>query len=138
MTIYQTDFAEWATKQADLLRNEEYAGLDVANIIEELESLSARDKRELLSRLTTIMEHMLKIQCEPESRAVNKWQRTIRVQRDDLGIMLDENATLAANVETYLARAYSSAKERAVLGTKCALDDFAQVCPWTAGEVLGK
>jgi len=135
-TLYDTDFAEWATQQANRLRNGDYADLDVANIAEEIESLGKAQKRELASRLATILEHLLKLHCDLESPAANKWRRTILIQRNYLSIMLEDNATLAANVGDYLPKAYRNAVEQVALITKCQVDDFAQVCPWTVSEVL--
>ncbi len=78
---YRTDFYIWTQQQADLLRNEAYAELDLPNLIEEIESLGISRRSVLKSRLRTILEHMLKLTCEPESRAANKWRRGLPSSR---------------------------------------------------------
>ena len=49
MTSYETDFHQWIDEQAALLRTGQYGRLDVPHLIEELESMSARERRELIN-----------------------------------------------------------------------------------------
>jgi hypothetical protein len=51
-TGYDTDFALWVEDQVAALRAGRFGDLDVTNLVEELESLSKRDRNEVLSRLT--------------------------------------------------------------------------------------
>jgi len=135
-TTYRTDFYVWTQRQADLLRNEDYADLDLPNLIEEIEALGASERRELKSRLTTILEHMLKLTCEPESRACRKWRRTILTQRITLAEFLRENYTLRSTVADFIPDAYRDARKLAVAGTKCEITAFPTECPWLAAQIL--
>lgn len=49
--LYEKDFALWLEKQAIALKNRDINSLDWNHLIEELESLGNRDKREI-NRLT--------------------------------------------------------------------------------------
>ena len=53
--LYETDFALWLEKQVIALKNRDVNSLDWDNLIEEIESLGNRDKREInsLSRSQT-------------------------------------------------------------------------------------
>ena len=45
--------------------------LDIPNLIEEIESMGRSEKRELRSRLTVLLMHLLKWDYQPERRAGN-------------------------------------------------------------------
>lgn len=70
----------WLQQQAEFLRQGRFAELDVEHLSEELESMGASDKRELASRLTVLLTHLLKWQCQAERRGVS-WRLTIAEQR---------------------------------------------------------
>jgi len=53
--LYETDFHLWLEKTVQLLKEQEFHHLDLGHLIEELEGLGKRDKRELQSRLTTLL-----------------------------------------------------------------------------------
>jgi len=47
---YEQDFHQWALQQAELLHKAAFEKLDVTHLIEELQAMSARERRELISR----------------------------------------------------------------------------------------
>ena len=134
--LYETDFSQWAVAQADILRDGDLADLDLDNLIEEIEDMAGRHRDELHSRFRQIMEHLLKMQCEPESLAVNGWRREIQAYRLDLRHMLKRNASLRATAGDYVAEAYEDARLLAAAGSACAVEDFPEFCPWTADQLL--
>ncbi|MDQ3250508.1 MAG: DUF29 domain-containing protein [Chloroflexota bacterium] len=135
-TIYRTDFYQWTVAQADHLRNEEYAELDVPNLIDEIEAMAAKERRELTIRLARIMEHLLKLTCEPRSKAVRGWQQSIEDQRLELEVLLAENATLRMRVDDFIPNAYKIALRLANGKMKCKVEDFPSACAWTAAQML--
>ena len=62
---YEQDFYGWTQEQARLLREGRFAELDVANVIEEIETLGRSERRELVSRLRVLLLHLLKWQHQP-------------------------------------------------------------------------
>ena len=134
--LYETDFSKWAVAQADILRDGDLADLDLDNLIEEIEDMAGRHRDELHSRFRQIMEHLLKMQCEPESLAVNGWRREIQAYRLDLRHMLKRNASLRATAGDYVAEAYEAARILASTGSKCSVEDFPEICPWTSDQLL--
>lgn len=134
--LYETDFSQWAVAQADHLRNEEYAELDLLNLIEEIEDMAARHRAELHNRLVRIIAHLLKMACEPNSRAMRSWKEEVLAYRDDLNHMLESNATLRKTADTYIADAYQPARRQAAAGTACSVEDFPTECPWTIQQLL--
>ncbi len=134
--LYDTDFTQWVVAQADLLRNEDYADLDLKNLIEEVEDMAARHRSELHNRFVRIIEHLLKLECEPHSPAVNLWKREIQTYRTDLQHMLKSNATLRSQADSYVEDAYQAARIIAATGADCSVDDFPAYCQWTSEQLL--
>ncbi len=58
--LYDRDFFAWANEQAALLREGKLEEADLESIAEEIESMGKTEKRELISRLTVLLLHLLK------------------------------------------------------------------------------
>jgi hypothetical protein len=92
-TGYDTDFALWVEDQVAALRAGCLGDLDVTNLVEELESLTKRDRNEVLSRLTVVAVHFLKLTYQPE-KASRSWRNTIRVQSREIRKVLADSPSL--------------------------------------------
>ena len=79
-TLYDRDFYAWSREQAELLRAGELGRADLEHIAEEIESMGKTEKRELVSRLTVLLLHLLKWRFQPELRSAN-WRLTVEEQR---------------------------------------------------------
>jgi hypothetical protein len=134
---YDEDFYAWTVEQARLLRAGEVSALDTENLAEEIESMGRRDKREINSRLTVLLHHLLKWQFQPEKRSPS-WSGTIREQRRQIEKLLRESPSLRSTVPEMLAEAYSDAREDAAEETGLGQDVFPVHCPFTAEEVLAR
>ena len=133
--LYDTDFYKWTVSQADLLRNEDYAELDLENLIEEIESMGKRDKRELASRLTVLLMHLLKLHYQPERRG-NSWLRTTRTQRQKIDLVLKDSPSLRREIPALIEYVYPQARKNATTETELLLATFPIDCPWTAEQIL--
>ena len=60
MISYDNDFYSWTQERAELLKNGRFSELDIDNLIEEVEPMGRSEKRELESRLTILLLHLLK------------------------------------------------------------------------------
>ena len=60
--LYEIDDHLWLEETIKLLRENRLNGLDIENLIEELESLSRRDKAKVKSLLEQIIIHVLLLQ----------------------------------------------------------------------------
>jgi hypothetical protein len=129
-SLYEADFYAWATQQASLLRAGDLSALDIANIAEEIESMGKSERRELISRLTILLQHLLKWQFQPGLRG-NSWRYTIKVQRRDLTRHLADNPSLTAQLPAVLADAYASAVLLAAGETGLPDTAFPPECPWS-------
>jgi hypothetical protein len=59
-TLYEQDFALWIEETIKQLKSGNFREVDLDNLIEEVESLGKRDKREVKSRLITLFAYLLK------------------------------------------------------------------------------
>lgn len=72
---YDRDFYQWTRDQADLLRSGRLAALDVEHLVEELEGMGARERRELTNRLKVLIAHLLRWHCQTQLRS-RSWDAT--------------------------------------------------------------
>ncbi len=118
-SLYDTDFYAWTQSQAERLRSlqAERANidLDLEHIAEEIESVGRSDRREVASRLTTILLHMLKISYSPAYEPLNGWRGTVRTQRNDLLAVLKQSPSLWSVIREEFASCYAAAAEEARL-----------------------
>ena len=91
--LYDRDFFAWSREQADLLRAGKLAEADIEHIAEEIDSMGRTEKRELISRLSVLLLHLLKWRYQPEKRGPS-WEASIRVQRNRIADHLDDNPSL--------------------------------------------
>lgn len=132
---YDRDFYQWTRDQADLLRGGRLTALDVEHLAEELESMGARERRELTNRLKVLIAHLLKWQCQPELRS-RSWDATIREQRLSLQDLLDDNPSLRPLLDDQLNRAYRLGRLLAVRETNLEESNFPPECPYSVAQVL--
>ncbi len=93
-TLYDTDLNLWLETVISQLRSGDLANVDIENLIEELEGLAGRDKREVVSRLKTLIEHLLKRCYVDMPNEFRGWEVTIRTQRFELKEILDQSPSL--------------------------------------------
>ncbi|MFO5491276.1 MAG: DUF29 domain-containing protein, partial [Cuspidothrix sp.] len=56
VSLYEQDYLLWIEDIVQKLRNRDIEGLDIDNLIEEIEDLGRSDKRELENRLAELLE----------------------------------------------------------------------------------
>ncbi len=88
-TDYEQDVVAWANEQALLLRAGNLSAIDIEHIAEEIEDVGKSEQRELISRMTVLLAHLLKWQYQPALRG-KSWVRTISLQRKEMGYVLSE------------------------------------------------
>jgi hypothetical protein len=135
--LYDTDFYAWTQTQADFLRQAQFGQLDIANLIEEIEDMGKSQQRQLESRLSILMAHLLKWQYQPDQRS-RSWEGTIRVQRRHLQRLLDQNPSLRPQLAQAIANGYPDAVDVAWAETGLGEKDFPATCPYTAQQLLNE
>ncbi len=132
---HANDFYAWANEQAALLRAGHFSAADVEHIAEEIESMGKTEKRELASRLTILMLHLLKWRFQPALRG-KSWRLSVAGQRLDIADHLDDNPSLKSQLDAVIAQAWRRALIDAERETGLDAKVFPVACPWAFGEMM--
>ena len=135
--LYEIDEHLWLEETIKILKENRLYDLNVENLIEELESLSKKDKNRVSSFLEQIIRHFLLLQywtIEYE-RNKNHWRAEIISLRTQL------KKYLTTNLHNYLADElnliYQDALEYVQEKTGFSID-FPEECPYTLEQLLDK
>ena len=71
--LYEQDFYTWTQTTAALIRAGKWTDIDSESLAEEVESLGARDLREMRRRFKRLLTHLLKWQYQPR-RQSRSWR----------------------------------------------------------------
>ncbi|KJR41763.1 protein of unknown function DUF29 [Candidatus Magnetoovum chiemensis] len=129
-SLYERDFYQWSLKTAELIRQGRFAELDIENIAEEIESLGRNNKRELLSRLSVLIMHLLKWQYQSKKRS-GSWVSTIGTQRKEIMFLLKDNPSLKYGIEAVIEEAFKAAATQFEKETRIPKKILPEVCPYT-------
>ena len=114
---YEQDFVRWAEQQARAIRDAGNAGtnlpIDWENVAEEIDSLGRSQRTELRSRLRAIIAHLMKLEASPATEPRRGWEETIRGQRSELELLLEDSPSLRQEIPTLIARALPRAVDEA-------------------------
>lgn len=133
---YEQDFYGWTLEQKSLLKARRLDEVDFDHLIEEVDSMGARERKELISRLRVLLMHLLKWRYEPGYPNKNSWARTIRTQRKEIYWHLKDNTSLKPEIPNAIERAYDFAVDGASDETGLPCKVFPAECPWTFGQVM--
>ncbi len=133
--LYNQDFFAWATEQAALLRDGRLSEADIDHIAEEIEAMGKSEKRELVSRLTVLLLHLLEWQHQPTLRSTS-WGLTLEEQRNRLEDHLANNPSLKSGIGEMIAAAYRNAILGAARETGKDRNVFSVVCPWSLDQII--
>ncbi|MCE2886900.1 MAG: DUF29 domain-containing protein [Pseudanabaena sp.] len=93
-SLYDRDLNLWLETAIAQLKAGDLKSLDIENLIEELEGLAGRDRRELKTRLATLIEHLLK-RCYVKSEYdYAGWVETIDRTRNAIRDILKQSPSL--------------------------------------------
>jgi len=115
-SLYERDLNAWALAQAAALRAaggalaraEDQAtdllrALDWDNLAEEIEGLARKDRRELSSRLSRIVEHLVKLEFSPTAAPRDGWIETVLRERAEIEAILEDSPSLRNSLPGLLA-----------------------------------
>ena len=132
---YEVDFVLWSERQAQLLRDRNFHDIDLDNLIEELDAMGRSERRELRSRLTVLLMHLLKCSYQPLRKSAS-WIGTLGEQRHQIDLLLEQNPSLRNEVPLYMDHSYAVARHRAALETKLPLSSFPDTNPFSMEQIF--
>jgi len=133
--LYDQDFVAWAFQTARLLRAGRLEEIDAESLAEEVEAMAGRDQREVVSRLKTLLLHLLKWRYQAGKRS-RSWQKTIDAQRVELEDVFEQSPSLRATLPEALAKAYPRAVRTAGIETGLPAGIFPAKCPFSREQIL--
>jgi hypothetical protein len=135
--LYNQDFYTWALTTAELMRQKQWHEIDWEAVIEEIEGLARRDKRELASRLEILVLHLLKWCAQPQGLQLGlSWRGTIQEQRSQIELLLEDSPSLRQEVDATLRQRYRKARERALDQMEIQESVVPRTCPWESAQIL--
>jgi hypothetical protein len=140
--LYGQDFYAWTQEQAARLDARQFDALDLPHLVEEITALGKSEQRELYTRLSGLLTHLLKLHLAAQERpadlqrAGRGWRTTVKTQRLDVAKVLRENPSLRRTVPEELADAYTVARIEAAGDLDLDETALPAACPWTAAQVL--
>ncbi|MBD2692223.1 DUF29 domain-containing protein [Anabaena catenula] len=135
LEMYTKDFHAWTQAQVNLLKTQQWDILDTVNLIEELETLGRKERQEIRNRLAVLLGHLLKWQFQAEKRT-NSWLSTIKEQRIQIKLLLEDSPSLKPYLEELFLTAYELGLALAIRETKLGEQVFPDLCPYTLEETL--
>ncbi len=135
--LYEKDFCHWAEKTANILRSQDWDGLDLEHLIEEVLDLSKSQQRSLQSALRLILSHLLKWKYQSNRRS-RSWEVTITRERLNLEELLQESPSLRRFLEdaAWIDTTYQRSRREAMVETGLAAESFPVNCPFRLVEIL--
>jgi hypothetical protein len=133
--LHEQDFYAWTQQQAALLKENRLKEIDLENLIEEIESMGASEKRELYSRFKVLLLHLLKWEFQPEEQS-HSWRSSIIEQTSQLEFLLEQSPSLKCLCEDALAYVYPKARRDAAEEAGLSPNSFPSACSYKIQEVL--
>lgn len=144
--LYDQDYYAWLQVMSDRVAHcqdqtaPNYANgdLDWPHLLEELQDLSKRQRRELLNRLRVLLMHLLKWKYQPTELPYRgqSWLSTIVEQRSQLESLLEDSPSLRSLLQDEWAIVYQRAVRDACKETGLAPTIFPDTCPFTIADIL--
>ncbi|MBP0614640.1 DUF29 domain-containing protein [Jiella mangrovi] len=135
--LYARDGSAWSRREAELLRQGRFGEIDIANVIEEIESVGRSERQRLKSNYRLVIQHLLKWQYQPERRS-RSWTDTIRMQRTNIESNEEDSPSLKGEAAEIVAAAYRLAKKDAADETDLPLSTFPETCPYSAEQLRAR
>lgn len=133
--LYETDFYAWTQTQAAALRAGRDRELDIANLVDEAETLGRNRRRAIASHLEVLLAHLLKCIIQPGRRTAS-WDRTIADARREIEAEIARSPSLADHPREVYEAAYRAGARRAVRETGLDASTFPPQPPFSLDEAL--
>ncbi|KAB0239718.1 DUF29 domain-containing protein [Microcystis aeruginosa EAWAG127a] len=107
-TAYETDYNQWLKETVKQLRERNFEQVDWDNLIEEIESMGKSDRRALMSLLTRLIEHLLKLAYWQEEKkwSGNHWAAAIVNFRAQIQHRLEDSPSLRQELAAMYDKVY--------------------------------
>jgi hypothetical protein len=145
--LYEEDFVRWTEQQSSVLHEAARSGvnlqLDWENLAGEIEGLGRSERRELRSRISVIIEHLLKLEHSPARNPRRAWMDTIARERSNIELLIEDSPSLRGEAARMIAdetkRAVRNASRALIRRGEGSLEaiDKRSTTAYTEAQVLG-
>lgn len=133
-SLYVDDETAWLEEMARLAAEKRIGEMDLENLSEYLADMARRDRREVYSRLVTLLTHWLKWDFQADHRT-HSWRGTILEQQLELRLLL-ASGTLRNHAAAILPEAFQEARKRAAAETGLPIATFPAESGQSVEELL--
>lgn len=133
--LYDDDLYAWALEQAALIEAGRFSELDVVNLADEVADVARREVHQLESRLSRVLQHLLKWDYQKERRAAS-WARSIREQRRRVSRLLKDSPSLTNRVDALLKEAYTQGRVAALNESNLPDHMIPEANPYSWDEIM--
>lgn len=134
-TLYGTDFAEWASQTAELLRQRRFDEIDIENVAEEIRSLGDSEWKRARSQLRRMLMHLIKQRIQPE-RDGSSWRASIVNAHREILDAIDLSPSIRRRLGDALTTIYLQAIRDAGRETGLDMQALPDRCPFTLQQLL--
>ncbi len=134
INTYERDFYQWTVEQTQALREQNLEKLDWENIIEEIEALGRSDYHAVVSLLTRIIQHRLKIDYADQPQINRHWQAEIKAFSNT--VRRRYSTSMKPKLELEWQSIYSDAIDLYLIDYPPS--DFPEVCPYYLNRDINK
>ncbi|QYX31332.1 DUF29 domain-containing protein [Sphaerospermopsis torques-reginae] len=136
--LYEQDFYLWIQTTVKLLSEGKLEELDIENLIEEIDSMGRREKKELKTRLIVLIEHLLKLQYWTKEKDSNArgWRNTVVEQRRQIAYSLADSPSLKSILNDVFLECYQDARNDTLRKYQLPSELFPEDSPFSLLEVL--
>ena len=135
--LYDTDFYLWIKTTAQLLEEEQFSEIDLANLIEEIKDMGKQQKTSLKSNLIIVLMHLLKYKYQREKRS-RSWLLTIFEHRRRIKEALEDSPSLNNYYQEVFNKCYQNARQEASIETGLKLNTFPKLSPFDLEQTLNQ
>ncbi|AFY62795.1 DUF29 domain-containing protein [Synechococcus sp. PCC 6312] len=130
-TLYETDYADWVADTVRRLKAGDFAGLDMAALIEEVESLGISQRHALSSQWIRVVKHLLKLEAQPQATDYhNSWVSSVVEGLSRLERSLKDSPSLKGYLRSSESEWYAQAVKQASAETRLPQAQFPDSCPY--------
>nr|WP_207758827.1 DUF29 domain-containing protein [Crocosphaera subtropica] len=125
-SLYETDYDKWVLQTVQRLQEKKYEAIDWENLIDEVADLSRRERDKLMSLLTRLFEHLLKLAYWESERDYNYrgWNGEIQNFRIQIKRLLRKSPSLKVYLVEIFEECYQDAKKITIKKTGLESDLF--------------
>ncbi len=112
-SLYETDYNQWVAETLKQLQSKNYDVVDWENLIDEVADLSGRERDKLMSLLTRLFEHFLKLTYWESEREYNYrgWNGEIQNFRIQIRRLLKKSPSLKPYFVEIFEECYQDARK---------------------------